>query len=192
LYASSSARAGQGAQSLEKFKKIAVSVDIPAILCYNLRTVLKLKQKKGKGMTKQYYHTRGREALIAYLREHPDCQFCAEELCQAINEQTSTGKSTVYRHLTQLCREDAVRRFRSEERGCNVYQYVGEGCDCRLHFHEKCLRCGRIEHLDCHGSSEFAAHLRAEHGFVVDCGQSILYGLCAECYAKAEGGNAHA
>lgn len=146
-------------------------------------------------MTKKRYHTKGREALLSYLREHPDCQFSAEELCLAVNGEAEKGKSTVYRQLNQLSETYAVRRFRDEEAGRNLYQYVGEGCDCRLHFHEKCLQCGRIEHLDCHGSAAFAAHLRAEHGFVIDCGQTMLYGLCAECYATAErerGGQAHA
>lgn len=146
-------------------------------------------------MTKKPYQTRTREALLSYLRAHPDCQFSAEELCLAVNGEGGGGKSTVYRLLTQLCEADTVRVFRAEAEGRNRYQYVGEGCDCRLHFHEKCLRCGRIEHLDCYGSKDFADHLRAEHGFVVDCGQSILYGLCAACYREEQtekGGVCHA
>lgn len=144
-------------------------------------------------MPRQTYHTVGKEALSEFLRRHPDCQFSAEELCQAINGTATTGKSSVYRQLTFLCERDVVRRFRSEERNCNVYQYVGDGCDCGLHFHAKCTVCGSISHLDCAESTAFAAHLLEEHGFSVNCGQSVLYGLCAACRAasgKEDGANA--
>jgi hypothetical protein len=33
---------------------------------------------------------------------------------------------------------------------------------------------------------EFARHLLIEHGFSVNCGQSILYGICSDCRKKGE------
>ncbi len=135
-------------------------------------------------MKKGQYQTAGRRALVAFLASHPDRQFSADELYDAISRETAVGKSSVYRQLSVLCREESVRRFRSDARGCNVYQYVGTGCDCREHFHEKCTECGRVVHLDCHATAEFVSHLAGEHGFSVDCGRTILYGVCAECRGK--------
>jgi len=140
-------------------------------------------------MGKKPYNTPGRQKLIRFLSENPDCQFTTEELCRAVNGTAETGKSSVYRHLTALCDCEIIRRFRSEERKCSVYQYIGKGCDCDSHFHEKCIRCGKIQHLDCGESDEFARHLLTEHGFEVFCGQSILYGLCAECRTLTMGGS---
>lgn len=137
-------------------------------------------------MTKKTYKTDGRTALIEFLSRNPDRQFTTEELCFAVNGDSESGKSSVYRHLTELCADETVRKFRNEARKCAVYQYVGKHCDCGRHFHEKCLRCGEIRHLECDDSLEFAAHLLQVHGFAVDCGQSILYGVCATC-RKAEG-----
>lgn len=97
------------------------------------------------------------------------------------------GKSSLYRQLSALCDEETVRKFRNEERGCSVYQYIGGSCSCRDCFHAKCLRCGRLEHLDCGDSVVFARHLMAEHGFAIDCGQSVLYGICRKCLKKTEG-----
>ena len=130
------------------------------------------------------YKTEGKEKLLRFLSGHPDCQFTVEEICREINGDTGKGQSSVYRQLTELCEADAVRRFRGGEHSRSVYQYIGEVCDCRNHFHAKCLRCGEIEHLDCGDSVGFARHLLEEHGFSVDCSQSILYGLCARCAAK--------
>ena len=135
-------------------------------------------------MKRQQYQTVGRQALEAYLSSHPDRQFTADELYEEIVKDTAVGKSSIYRQLALLCECETVRRFRSDARGCNVYQYVGKGCDCRNHFHEKCTECGRVVHLDCHATAEFVSHLAGEHGFSVDCGRTILYGVCAECRGK--------
>ena len=93
-------------------------------------------------MEKKTYQTSGRQRLGKFFADHPDVQFSAEELCEAINGNCESGKSTVYRHLTELCRAEVVQRVHSAKRGCYVYQYVGSGCDCRSHFHGKCVQCG--------------------------------------------------
>lgn len=137
-------------------------------------------------MKKYAYNTDGKRALCDFLAQNPDRQFTTEELCLALHGNTEK-KSSVYRHLSQLCADNTLRKFRNDAHSSALYQYVGRGCDCGTHFHAKCLQCGAIHHLACHDSVTFAAHLNEEHGFLVDCGQSILYGLCAECRARAEG-----
>lgn len=131
-------------------------------------------------MTKKPYLTAGRQKLLSFLESNPDRQFTTDELCAASGE---TARSSVYRRLSELCERGVIRKFHSEARNCSVYQYVGSHCDCSTHLHEKCVLCGKIEHLDCHDSESFIAHLLAEHGFAVDCGQTILYGVCAACRA---------
>lgn len=131
-------------------------------------------------MEKKPYQTAGKKRLLDFLSGHPDCQFTAEEICLAVNGNETAGRSSVYRHLDELCRMDAVRKFRNATEN-SVYQYVGNDCDCKQHFHAKCVTCGKIEHLDCSDSSAFAGHLLEEHGFLIDCGQSILWGQCADC-----------
>lgn len=137
-------------------------------------------------MAKKTYQTEGRQRLLGFFEAHPDCQFTAEQLCKTLNGDAESGRSSLYRQLGELCRQDVLRMFRSEEQACNVYQYVGAACDCREHFHAKCTLCGKIEHLHCGDSSEFAQHLMNEHGFLIDCGQSVLYGICAQCHHEAE------
>ena len=138
-------------------------------------------------MSKKVYKTEGRQRLMGFFEAHPDCQFTVEELCVSLNGDAQSGRSSLYRQLGELCSEDVLRVFRSEDRKCSVYQYVGSGCDCREHFHAKCVKCGKIEHLHCGDSSEFARHLMDGHGFRIDCGQSVLYGVCARCNEGGEG-----
>ncbi|MBR2721525.1 MAG: transcriptional repressor [Clostridia bacterium] len=130
---------------------------------------------------KKTYQTAGKRELVDFLSRHPDRQFTTEEICLSLNGDTERGKSSVYRRLSVLCAESAVRKFRDEKSGRSVYQYVGSGCDCSQHFHQKCLHCGTVSHIDCKDSESFARHMLSEHGFLVDCGQSILYGVCRAC-----------
>ena len=130
---------------------------------------------------KKGYSTAGKRALLAFFEANPDRQFTAEEIYTAIGEGGTVGKSSIYRQLAVLCESETVKKFHSETKATCVYQYVGERCDCREHFHEKCTVCGRVVHLDCHAMAEFAEHLLGEHGFFVDPGQTILYGVCKDC-----------
>ena len=132
-------------------------------------------------MSKKIYKTEGRERLIRFLSQNPDRHFTADDLCCEILGSALSGRSSLYRRLGELCESGQVKRFLSKDGQRHVYQYVGEDCDCHRHFHAKCLQCGRIEHLDCGDSSLFAQHLSAEHGFLIDCAQSVLYGVCAAC-----------
>lgn len=141
---------------------------------------------------KKDYRTEGREKLIGFLSVNPDRQFTVEELCVAVNGTDGHGKSSIYRHLNELCERGDVRRFRGSENESGTYQYIGKGCDCGSHFHEKCVLCGKVEHLDCRATEEFSRHLLSEYGFEVFCGQSMLYGVCAECRKAGKGGSAHA
>ena len=136
-------------------------------------------------MPKQY-QTEGRKKLLSFLVSHPDTQFTVDQLHTAMGEgtegETSTtgGKSSLYRQLSRLCDEGCVRKYRADHQSSFVYQYMSSG-DCCHHFHLKCVVCGRLTHLECHVSDELLSHIQEEHGFRVDSGRSILYGLCHTC-----------
>ena len=128
------------------------------------------------------YKTAGRQRLLEFLESRPDCQFTVEELCTEMDKQDgeTSRKSTVYRHLSELCDEGLARKYRSDTQSAYVYQYVGQG-DCRHHFHLKCVVCDALVHLECAVSEELLSHISAHHGFEVDSGRSILYVLCRAC-----------
>ena len=130
------------------------------------------------------YKTAGRQRLLDFLESRPDSQFTVEELCAEMDHRDgeTSRKSTVYRHLSELCDEGTVRKYRSDTQSAYVYQYVGLG-DCRHHFHLKCVSCGTLTHLECAVSEELLEHIQSDHGFRVDRGRSILYGVCEACAA---------
>ena len=129
------------------------------------------------------YKTAGRQRLLNFLQSHPDRQFPVDELTFELNREShgvQSSKSTLYRHLSELCHEGTVRKYRSDTQSAYVYQYVGQG-DCCHHFHLKCVSCGELVHLECTVSEELLAHISSDHHFQVDSGRSILYGTCEAC-----------
>lgn len=132
------------------------------------------------------YKTAGRQRLLDFLESRPDRHFTVEELSLEMDRQDGeiSRKSTLYRHLSELCDEGVLRKYRSDTQSAYVYQYVGQG-DCCHHFHLKCVSCGALIHLECAVSEELLSHIQSDHGFRVDSGRSILYGLCEACATTA-------
>lgn len=126
------------------------------------------------------YNTEGKTRLVDFLRTNSDSQFSVEDICLSLNGNL-TKRSSVYRNLRSLCDDGSVRKFHSQS-GC-VYQFV-EGRGCSNHFHLKCVRCKKILHLECEKGSELTEHIMSHHGFSVDIGKSVLYGVCHACAEK--------
>lgn len=137
--------------------------------------------------TQKKYHTIGREMLIAYLRKTAvyTPQNAEEIFAGLALLPRKLGRSSVYRLLSDMCREGIVRRFRAvnAEEGY-VYQYVGPDAGCEGHLHLQCLCCGKIEHLRCSCNRELAAMILKTHDFKIDEGRSVLYGTCTDCLSK--------
>ncbi len=132
------------------------------------------------------YKTPGRERLLEFLRTHPDHPYTADELSVALaGKAAPTGKSSLYRHLSELCTDGVLRKDRDESRAAFVYRYIADR-DCSHHFHLKCTICGRLFHLECTVSDQLLSHILSDHHFQVDSGRSILYGICEGCGGNAE------
>lgn len=90
--------------------------------------------------------------------------------------------STIYRNLEKMVDEGIVLKFPDELGKKACYEASHE--DCGHHLHLKCTECGKVIHLDCEGMQEFVQHLKADHGFDLSYGNTVLYGLCDECGKK--------
>ncbi len=145
-------------------------------------------------MEEKHYKTAGRTALIEYMKTTAEkAPQDAAEIFLALPadaEGKKPGRSSVYRLLSELAEEGVVRQYRKEPQSEGfVYQYAGEE-HCEEHFHLQCVSCGKIEHLHCECGEELRTHLIESHGFVVDSGKTVLYGLCSVCAGRgAKHGN---
>ncbi|MEE0969301.1 MAG: transcriptional repressor [Clostridia bacterium] len=135
-------------------------------------------------MSQGKYNTAGREAILEFFRSNPDRQFSADQVFAELSEMCGEkvpGKSTVYRLLSKLSEEGTILPYRDGGSANCLYQFASKEGGCGSHFHMKCTNCGKIYHLRCRRSEELLCHVLSEHGFKVNLGKSMLYGVCDSC-----------
>ncbi len=126
-------------------------------------------------MSGRTYKTRQREEILAVFERSPDRCFSAREL---ISEGgLSAAQATVYRTLSILTSEGIIRRFKSAVGG-DCYKLACRRGD---HIHFVCTSCGELMHSDCKFINELSEHLLSCHGFLLDTGNTVIYGLCPKC-----------
>ena len=127
-------------------------------------------------------NTKAREAILNLLQTHTDRQFTVEDIA---NEVTLNGTkipiATIYRTLVFFEEQKLVNKFITPNANLACYQGIPQGRDCSKHYHLKCNTCGKLIHLDCDSMITFTKHVADNHGFVVDLGHTVLYGVCVDC-----------
>lgn len=126
------------------------------------------------------YNTKQKELLLNFLNANKNRHLSISEIANGVANE-GIGKSTVYRRMTELCQKGVVRRFRGKDGKNVVYQFMDNDRNCDSHFHLKCTECGTLQHLDCESMDKINKHIKEHHGFMVDIGTTVLYGLCSEC-----------
>ena len=131
------------------------------------------------------YKTNHRSRIMDYLQECSEKAVSVSEITEhLVDTGNPVNKTTVYRYLDRLEDEGLVIRYNSEDGRHAAYQYVGESNTCDEHIHLKCLSCGEIFHLECSFMDEIAEHMMKDHGFQIECRNSVIHGYCARCRAK--------
>lgn len=128
------------------------------------------------------YNTRQKSAVLECLAQHKSESLTVDGVVAALAAAgMRAGRSTVYRHLEELCREGAISRFAAEQGRSATYRVIGSECGDDCHYHLICTACGAVCHTHCHELSALFSHMAAAHGFSVDEKRTVLYGLCAKC-----------
>lgn len=124
------------------------------------------------------YKTKQRDEILRFFMDHADGCYSAKD----VYDQVSCGEATVFRTLTALTQEGVLTKFTGDGgRGERAYYQYSRENACTDHIHLKCEKCGRLIHMDCTFIRELMHHFCAEHGFAMDCGKTVIYGLCRDC-----------
>ena len=131
------------------------------------------------------YRTRAQEELLKFLKSAPGRHLTAAEIKAHFEaEENPIGTATIYRQLERFVEDGCVRKYilGPGEHAC--YAFADDRDDCASHFHCKCEMCGELIHMDCIELKEIQAHLLGHHGFALDAGRTVLYGVCEQCRSK--------
>ena len=128
------------------------------------------------------YTTASRKKILEFLKQNSERTLTAADISIYLKENESeVNITTVYRYLDKLEKEGTVMKYVAEKGSQAAYQYVESGHRCEEHLHLKCVRCGCIIHLECEFMHEISEHILQDHGFSLQCKNSILYGTCEKC-----------
>lgn len=139
-----------------------------------------------ESMSVNSYTTVSRKKILDFLKSSSEKTVTAADVDSYLKSKNSeVNITTIYRYLDKLSKEGTVIKYVAEKGSQTAYQYVEPGRKCEEHLHLKCVRCGKIIHLDCHFMQEISSHILDSHGFTLQCKNSMLYGICRDC--KKEG-----
>lgn len=128
------------------------------------------------------YATASRKRILDFLKKNSERTVTVADIDAYLKEcDSEVNITTIYRYLDKLASEGTVIKYVAEKGGKAVYQYVEQGHHCDEHLHIKCVKCGCIVHLECDFMDEIAEHILQDHGFALQCKNSILYGICEKC-----------
>jgi len=125
------------------------------------------------------YITQQRKALLHYLSEHPDEHLSTRQIAQALAAE-KISLSAVYRNLAALEAEGKVRRCARPGTREVFYQYT-DAAPCQGVLHMTCTQCGQTFHLSEQTAARLTAQLDEREGFSLDCGETVLFGVCRSC-----------
>ncbi|MBE6562128.1 MAG: transcriptional repressor [Ruminococcaceae bacterium] len=130
------------------------------------------------------YKTDSKKSLLDFMVRHRDRHFTVDEIIKEMKDEgLSPSKSTVYRLVSRLTSDGTLRRFESPDKDRFVYQYASFEHDCEMHFHLKCVSCGKLVHMECEKMSHLREHILSDHGFLIG-GSAMINGVCFECSSK--------
>ena len=127
------------------------------------------------------YNTDRKNEVIALLSEKGQRALTTEEICEKILSD-GKGKSTVYRIVSELVREGAVKKIADSKTRRVTYQYLQKN-KCGEHLHLKCKSCDRLIHLNKSTSELIISSLKSSDSFSLDP-MEILSGVCQSCARK--------
>ncbi len=121
-----------------------------------------------------------KDIITSYLKNHEEHRIAAADIYEHLREhECDVNKTTVYRNLDKLEAEGVLKKYKLPDEAISYYRYVDPSCN--HHLHMQCKRCGKIFHLNCEFMDEITEHLLKDHGFLLDCSDSLLVGLCEDC-----------
>lgn len=131
------------------------------------------------------YKTEGRKKIMDILRQSGGVPLSVPQIEGKLQEGGSPlNKTTIYRYLDKLEDSGDVVKYAGDEGRKALFQLVDRKHRCDQHLHLKCVECGALLHLDGPTMSTLAEQVYTEHGFMIQCRNSVIYGLCQECLKK--------
>lgn len=131
------------------------------------------------------YKTKQRQIILNFLKNNKTNHITAEDIMEHLRDQnTPVGKSTIYRYLDILIKDNIVKKYTIDKISSACYQYISENNECDIHYHLRCTICGKLFHVQNILFNDISNVLLKDFDFKLDNSKTVLYGICKECQNK--------
>ena len=128
------------------------------------------------------YKTNNRTRIMDFLENNKDKTVSVSDIQRHLDASDNhVNITTIYRYLDKLEQGGQLIKVASKDDGKSTYQLTNRDHHCGEHLHLKCVKCGKLIHLDCGFMDEITHHVFEDHGFSIQCENSIICGVCQEC-----------
>lgn len=133
-------------------------------------------------MKKRKYKTKSRKLIIDYLIQSKDRTASIADIKEYFeSHEEKVNLSTIYRNLDKMVLDGTVLKYQDGDGKKAVFQYAEHTHACHEHLHMQCVRCGKMIHLNCGFMDQIKGHMMEHHHFMLQCENSVLYGMCENC-----------
>ena len=130
------------------------------------------------------YQTKQRQIVLEYLKQHDQEHYTVDEIEYYLKQHhMPVSRTTIYRYLEELTRENLVKKYFIENGTPICYQYVH--LEMRT-YHLLCNHCGKLVHITCQHLTDVLQHLENEHHFELDTQKITFYGRCEQCMKEGK------
>lgn len=127
------------------------------------------------------YRTKHRQQILEYAKEMQGKHITANDVCEYFKRKgEKIGMATIYRQLDYLVQEGFLHKYTLDTTSSACFEYADEQSPAE-YLHCKCTQCGDLIHLQCSELQHWNGHLQQNHGFQMDLGRTMLYGVCRQC-----------
>lgn len=127
-------------------------------------------------MKRSKYNTESKKIVLEKIKVI-NCDFTAKILKVELGD--SVGLTTIYRILNDLAENGILKKYYNKKNTAH-FQYLNK-CDKKNHFYLKCIKCGRVQHVDCDCIKEINDHIFKEHSFDISADSIFIKGICKKC-----------
>lgn len=119
--------------------------------------------------------TRQRLAVLGVAHDHPHSS--AEEIAELVRRELPTiSTQSVYVVLTDLTALDLVRKFEPPASPALYETRTGDN-----HHHAYCVRCGRVQDVDCALGEAPCLTPSQDHSMLMLSAEILYRGICVDC-----------
>lgn len=131
------------------------------------------------------YRTEGKGKIMDILRQAEGTPLSVPEIEARLKvDGFPLNKTTIYRNLDRLEDSGDVVKYTGDDGRKALFQLVTGEQRCDQHLHLKCVACGGMIHLDGGLTNRITERLYTDYGFMAQCRNSVIYGLCRDCMQK--------